>query len=203
MALREILKTSDNLETLRRISREVEVFDEILSALLDDLTDTMLKANGVGLAAPQVGILRRAFVISLDGKDFYEFVNPKIIFEKGMQSDEEGCLSIPNQHAYVKRPRKVIIQAYDRHGEGFELTAYDRFAVAVCHEMDHLNGILYTDKIDTELTERMEKKLKNKRKVIEGTEVLTTSSEENAGASNARSNNKNNSSELSSKGEQT
>jgi len=163
MAIRDILKTSDNSEALRNTSREVEVFDERLAILLDDLKETMLHANGVGLAAPQVGILRRAFVISLDGEDFYEFVNPVIIEEKGTQIDEEGCLSIPGEYGYVKRPKKVVLTAFDRNGEKFEIKAYDRFAVAICHEFDHLNGVLWVDKYDKELTEKKNRKRKNKK----------------------------------------
>ncbi|MDD3705590.1 MAG: peptide deformylase [Clostridiaceae bacterium] len=152
MAVRKIRKDGD--EILRKISRKVEVIDDRILTLLDDMKDTMKKAEGVGLAAPQVGVLRRIVVIDI-GEGLIELINPVIVYESGEQEDEEGCLSVPGIRGKVKRPEKVIVRAMNRKGETVEITGTDLLAVAFCHEIDHLNGILFTDKaIITEKAER-------------------------------------------------
>ncbi|MGI6586674.1 MAG: peptide deformylase [Gracilibacteraceae bacterium] len=143
MAIRVIRKDGD--EILRKKSRKVEVIDDRILTLLDDMKDTMKKAEGVGLAAPQVGVLRRVVVIDI-GEGLIELINPVIVFESGEQMEEEGCLSIPGIRGKVKRPEKVIVRAMNRKGETFEMTGIGLLAIAFCHEIDHLNGILFTDK---------------------------------------------------------
>lgn len=146
MAIREIRKDSD--EILRKISKKVDNIDDRIITLLDDMVETMKAAEGVGLAAPQVGILRRVVVIDV-GDGLIELINPVVVYEKGEQCKEEGCLSIPGKSGIVKRPEKVIVRAQNRKGETFEITGEDLLAVALCHEIDHLNGILFTDKAIT------------------------------------------------------
>ncbi len=148
MAIRNIVKDGDDV--LRKICRPVENFDERLSILLNDMADTMYEADGVGLAAPQVGIRKRVFVVDI-GEGIFEFVNPEIIMTSGNQSGQEGCLSCPNLWGIVERPDYVKIRAYNRHGEQFELEAADFFARAILHENDHLDGKLFKD-IAKELT---------------------------------------------------
>lgn len=143
MALRDIV--TDPNPTLRKKCREVEIFDEKLGRLLDDMGETMNAADGVGLAAPQVGILRRIAVVEVD--DFYiEFVNPVIVKKKGEQDGPEGCLSIPGKSMDVKRPNKVTVEYQDRYGKHMSVTAEGFIARAFCHEIDHLDGILYYDR---------------------------------------------------------
>ncbi|MDE6189856.1 MAG: peptide deformylase [Clostridia bacterium] len=143
MALRDII--TDPNPTLRKKCREVEVFDEKLGKLLDDMRETMEKADGVGLAAPQIGILRRIAVVEVD--DFYiEFVNPVIVKTKGEQVGPEACLSVPSKSATVKRPHKVTVEYQDRDGKLMSVTAEGFIARAFCHEIDHLDGILYYDR---------------------------------------------------------
>lgn len=144
MAIREIRKDSD--EILRKISKKVDRIDERIITLLDDMKDTMYEAEGIGLAAPQVGVLRRVAVIDV-GEGIIELVNPVIVYERGTQCEEEGCLSIPGEKGTVKRPAKVIVRAINRNGETFEITGTELLARALCHEIDHLNGILFTDKV--------------------------------------------------------
>ena len=135
----------DGNSVLRKRCREVEVFDEKLGKLLDDMKETMYKADGVGLAAPQVGILKRAVVVGVD--DFFiEMVNPVIVKKSGSQIGPEGCLSVPGKSCNVKRPYKVKCQFQDRKGDFYEITVEDFIARAFCHELDHLDGILYYDK---------------------------------------------------------
>ncbi|HPW40044.1 MAG TPA: peptide deformylase [Bacillota bacterium] len=143
MAIRTIRKDGD--EILRKISRKVEVIDDRILTLLDDMKDTMKKAEGVGLAAPQVGVLRRVVVIDV-GEGLIELINPVIVYESGEQFEMEGCLSIPGIKGKVKRPEKVIVRAQNRKGKTFEMTGTELLAIAFCHEIDHLNGILFTDK---------------------------------------------------------
>ena len=144
MAIRNIVKDGDPV--LRKICRSVISFDEKLATLIDDMLDTMYEANGVGLAAPQVGILRRICVIDV-GEGPIELVNPAIISTEGEQIGDEGCLSIPGQSGLVKRPMKVTVKAQDRNGKTFEISGEGLLARAFCHEIDHLNGILYKDKV--------------------------------------------------------
>ena len=144
MALRYILKEGD--ERLRKKSRPVTDFNERLWTLLDDMYETM-KDGGVGIAAPQVGVLRRAVVIDV-GEGKHELVNPVIVEQSGDQCGGEGCLSIPGQYGLVHRPAQLRLKAQDRYGKPFELEAEGYFAVAVCHEVDHLDGILFIDKAE-------------------------------------------------------
>lgn len=145
MAKRLIVKVGDEL--LRKRSREVTEFDGRLGELLDDMRETMIAADGVGLAAPQVGVLKRAVVISPDGRDFYEFVNPVIVSSSGRQICREGCLSVPGVSGEVERPKKIEVLAYDRNGKRFVLNAEGFLANICCHEFDHLDGVLFIDKM--------------------------------------------------------
>ena len=145
MAKRLIVKVGDDL--LRKRSREVTEFDERLGELLDDMRETMIAADGVGLAAPQVGVLKRAVVISPDGRDFYEFVNPVIVSSSGRQICREGCLSVPGVSGEVERPKKIEVLAYDRNGKRFVLNSEGFLANICCHEFDHLDGVLFIDKM--------------------------------------------------------
>lgn len=147
MALRKIIKMPD--ETLRKVCRKVERIDAKLLTLLDDMAQTMYANDGVGLAAPQVGILRRVVVIDIGEPEIglLELINPKIIKTKGEQIGEEGCLSVMDRRGEVKRPAKVVVQAYDRNGDLMEYTGEGILAVAFCHEIDHLDGIVFTDKL--------------------------------------------------------
>ena len=151
MAIRQIFK--NDAECLYRKCRPVERFDKKLSDLIDDMADTMYKANGVGLAAPQVGILRRAVVVDVGDEEsrLFELVNPEIIAFEGEQEGPEGCLSIPGRSGIVKRPNKVTVRAQDSRGNPMEITAEGFLARAFCHEIDHLDGILYIDKMEREI----------------------------------------------------
>ena len=149
MAIRKIVTLGD--DALRKECRREEKFNLRLWLLLKDMAETMYKAEGVGLAAPQVGVLRRVVVIDA-GDGLVEFINPEIIETEGEQCGREGCLSLPGRQAIVTRSRKVKVRAQDRKGEYFELEAEDLFARAICHELDHLDGRLYIDVMDRELT---------------------------------------------------
>ena len=146
MSLRNIRIVGD--EILRKKSREVTEINDRITELLDDMEETMRSRDGVGLAAPQVGVLRRVVIVDV-GDGLYEFINPEIIEEDGETSMTEGCLSVPMQIGEVRRPQHIKVRAYNRDGEEFELEAYDYFARAICHEVDHLNGIIFLDKADT------------------------------------------------------
>ena len=137
MAIREIRKYDD--PALYKVCRPVEKFDERLGELLDDMKETLLDANGVGLAAPQVGILRRVVVIDV-GDGIIELVNPRILRTAGSETTSEGCLSFPGEYGLVERPTEVEIEAEDRHGKTFRMTGHDLLARAFCHETDHLDG---------------------------------------------------------------
>ncbi len=145
MAMRNIVKFGDEL--LRKKCREVTSFDDRLWVLLDDMYETMKSANGVGLAAPQVGVLKRAVVIDV-GEGKIELVNPVITSAKGKQRDKEGCLSAPDVWGYVERPAKVKVTAMNRYGKEIKIEGKDLLARAFCHEIDHLNGIIFTDLAD-------------------------------------------------------
>lgn len=145
MAKRNIVTKED--EVLQKVCRPVERFDEKLWALLDDMAETLYAANGVGLAAPQVGILRRAVVIDI-GEGLLELVNPSVVKSGGKQRDVEGCLSCPGMYGYVTRPQKCRIQAQDRNGNPIELECKDLMARAACHEIDHLDGKLFLDLVE-------------------------------------------------------
>lgn len=143
MAIRNIVTEGDSV--LRKTCRSVLSFDEKLHQLLDDMKETMYKAEGVGLAAPQVGILRRICVVDV-GDGLIELINPVIESEEGMQEGAEGCLSLPGKTGVVRRPMKVTVRAQDRNGNTFTVSGEELKARAFCHEIDHLNGILYVDK---------------------------------------------------------
>lgn len=143
MALRQIRLEGD--EILRKKSKVVEVIDDKIRQLLDDMAETMYSTdNGAGLAAPQIGILKRLVVIDM-GQGLIKLVNPKIINEEGTQNVIEGCLSIPNKFGRLKRPKKVTVQALNENGEEIILTVTGEVAKCFCHEIDHLNGILFID----------------------------------------------------------
>lgn len=147
MAVLDILQFGD--ETLRRKSEEVTDFNEELWELLDDMAETMYEAGGVGLAAPQVGVLKRVVVIDTDDdRGLMELVNPVIVAIRGKQREPEGCLSYPGKSGYVVRPAKVKLKAQDRYGKRRVYVGSGLLARAFCHETDHLNGILYSDKVD-------------------------------------------------------
>ncbi len=150
MALRNIVKFGDPI--LNKKSRVVEKFDDRLSDLIDDMLETMYNGNGVGLAAVQVGILKRVVVIDI-GEGPIELVNPEITLEEGEQISQEGCLSLPNKWANTKRPKKVQVKAQDRKGKWQVFTGEDLKAKAFCHEIDHLDGILFTAHAVSEITE--------------------------------------------------
>ena len=146
MAIREIRLNGD--EILRKKAREVEKVDEKIQELLEDMVETMHEYNGVGLAAPQVGILKRAIVIDIyDGNEPLKLVNPKILKEKGKQKVDEGCLSFPNQFAKMVRPKEVTVEALNEKGETVTIEAVDLLAQALVHEIEHLDGILFVDNI--------------------------------------------------------
>ena len=140
MAIRNILNEKDPM--LHKVCRPVTEFNERLWQLLDDMAETMQKADGVGLAAPQVGILRRLFVMDV-GEGLVEVINPEIVATRGKQEDVEGCLSCPGDYGYTIRPRWVKIKAYDRYGKPFTMEGEDLAARCICHENDHLDGILF------------------------------------------------------------
>ena len=143
MAKRNIVKDGD--EVLRKKCRDVTVFDDKLWTLLDDMYETMQAANGVGLAAPQVGVLRRIVVIETPDEGLIELINPKIIAYSGEQESEEGCLSVPGRWGVTKRPMHVTVRAMNREGKTFDITGSGLLAKAFCHEIDHLDGKLYID----------------------------------------------------------
>lgn len=149
MAIRNILDSAQ--PALHKSCRAVTAFDEKLATLLDDMTETLKEADGVGLAAPQVGILRRAVIVEetnvAEGEDtfFLELVNPEIIASEGEQRGSEGCLSVPGVYGLVTRPATVTVKAQDRHGEWFTYTGEGLTARCFCHEVDHLDGVVFTD----------------------------------------------------------
>ena len=149
MALRNIL--TEGNPTLYKKSRPVVKFDDRLHLLLDDMKETLLDAEGVGLAAPQVGILRRLFLVDT-GEEILECINPEIIETSGEQVGLEGCLSVPGKYGVVKRPNVVKIRAQDRNGEWFEAEGEELIARCFCHEYAHLDGQLYTEVAERMLT---------------------------------------------------
>lgn len=150
MGLRKIL--TDREPALHKTCRPVEKFDRRLHHLLDDMAQTLTDANGVGLAAPQVGILRRAVVVDT-GEEILELVNPTLVETSGEQTGAEGCLSVPNHYGLVKRPAYAKVRAQDRDGNWFEVEGEGLIARCFCHELDHLDGILYTQVMERFLTE--------------------------------------------------
>ncbi|HIQ63076.1 MAG: peptide deformylase [Christensenellales bacterium] len=152
MALRKILHVGD--ETLRGKARPVDVLNRRMLMLLDDMAETMYAAEGVGLAAPQVGVLRRAITIDVgDETGLIQLINPEIIASEGEQEEAEGCLSVPGRRGYVKRPQRVVVRGINRAGKPVEIRAEGLLAVAFCHEIDHLDGVLFIDKMTREVDE--------------------------------------------------
>ncbi|MBP3305175.1 MAG: peptide deformylase [Oscillospiraceae bacterium] len=150
MGLRKILTDKD--PALHKVCKPVEKFDWKLHKLLDDMKETLADANGVGLAAPQVGILRRVVVVDL-GDEVLELVNPTLIETSGEQEGAEGCLSVPGRYGLVKRPYYAKVRAQDRNGEWFEAEGEELIGRCFCHELDHLDGILYTQVMERFLTD--------------------------------------------------
>lgn len=144
MAIRNIVKEGDSVLTKK--CRPVEKFDDRLHMLLDDMAETMYQANGVGLAAPQVGILRRVVVIDI-GEGLIELINPRIVMTSGEQTESEGCLSCPGEYGVTRRPMHVTVKAQDRFGKEITVSGSELLARAFCHELDHLDGILFKEKV--------------------------------------------------------
>lgn len=144
MAIRNIVKHGD--EVLRKVCRTQMNFDEKLATILDDMAETMYAADGVGLAAPQVGILRRYCVIDI-GEGIIELVNPVIETTEGEQLEQEGCLSYPGEYGVTSRPEKVTVRAQDRYGNKITVTGEGLLARALCHEIDHLDGVIFKDRL--------------------------------------------------------
>ena len=153
MGLRKILTDKD--PALHKVCKPVTSFDKKLHKLLDDMRETLIDSQGVGLAAPQVGILRRVFLVDvgLDGEEIVEFINPQILETEGEQEGAEGCLSVPGRYGLVKRPYWVKAKAQDRYGEWFEAEGEELIGRCFCHENDHLDGIVYTEVMERFLTE--------------------------------------------------
>ena len=150
MGLRKIL--TDSEPALHKTCRPVEKFDNKLCKLLDDMRETLIESGGVGLAAPQVGILRRVVLVDL-GDEILELVNPTLVETSGEQVGPEGCLSIPGRYGLVKRPNVAKVRAQDRDGNWYEAEGEELIARCFCHELDHLDGILYTQVMERFLTE--------------------------------------------------
>ena len=150
MAVLNIIKDGDEL--LRKTSRPVTEITPRIIRLLDDMKDTLHKANGVGLAAPQVGVLRRIAIIECEPGELIELINPEIIEQSGEQEEVEGCLSVPDRWGITKRPAKVKVRATDRHGNTFTVEGEGLLARALCHETDHLDGVIFYDKAVRMLT---------------------------------------------------
>ena len=150
MGLRKIL--TDKEPALHKVCKEVVNFDRKLHSLLDDMRETLIESGGVGLAAPQVGILRRVVLVD-NGEEILELVNPVLVETDGEQEGAEGCLSIPGKYGLVKRPMYAKVRAQDRNGEWFEAEGEELTARCFCHELDHLDGILYTQQMERLLTE--------------------------------------------------
>ena len=144
MAKLRIVKMGD--ETLRRVCRPVDAVTPRIVTLLDDMIETMREADGCGLAAPQVGVLRRIAVVEVEPGEVYELINPRIIAYAGEQQEQEGCLSIPGRWGITKRPKHVTVRAMNRKGEIYEVSGSDLLARAFCHEIDHLDGVLFKDR---------------------------------------------------------
>ena len=152
MALRKIVEQGD--PCLNKVCRPVEKFDSRLHDLLDDMAETLAEANGAGLAAPQVGVLRRlCLVLDEEAEEYLELINPEIIEREGEQTGPEGCLSVPGKFGMVTRPYRVRVRAQDRDGNWYEAEGEELTARAFCHELEHLDGHLYTEHIDHFLTE--------------------------------------------------
>ena len=150
MGLRKILTVEES--ALHKTCRPVESFDKKLHALLKDMEDTLIESGGVGLAAPQVGILRRVVLVDT-GEEILELINPSLLETDGEQVGPEGCLSVPGKYGLVKRPYYAKVRAQDRNGEWFEAEGEELIARCFCHELDHLDGIVYTEVMERYLTD--------------------------------------------------
>ena len=150
MGLRKILTDKD--PALHKVCKPVENFDRKLHKLLDDMRETLIDSNGVGLAAPQVGILRRVVLVDV-GEEILELINPELLETDGEQVGPEGCLSVPGKYGLVKRPYWAKVRAQDRNGDWYEAEGKELIARCFCHELDHLDGIVYTEVMDRFLTE--------------------------------------------------
>lgn len=151
MAIRIIRKDGD--EVLRKRAREVDKMNDKIKELIEDMIDTMYEADGIGLAAPQVGVLKRIIVVDI-GDGPIVLLNPEIVDYSGEQTDDEGCLSIPGRYGPVTRPYYVKVKAQDEDMNLIEIEGEELLARALCHEIDHLNGVLFKDKVEGELSER-------------------------------------------------
>ena len=153
MALRKIFTSED--PALHKVCRPVTVFDKKLHTLLDDMADTLIDSGGVGLAAPQVGILRRVVLVDIGGEEpeILELINPELVETSGEQMGAEGCLSVPGKYGLVRRPNVAKVKAQDRSGNWFEAEGEELIARCFCHELDHLDGILYTEIMERYLTD--------------------------------------------------
>ena len=154
MAIRAI-RIIDEDDVLRKHARKVEKFDDRLAELLDDMAETMRAGDGAGLAAPQVGVLKRAVVVDA-GEALIEIVNPELVSSEGEITVIEGCLSVPGRAGRVVRPEKVTVKGQNRKGEDIEVSGEGMLAVCLCHELDHLDGILYVDKMIEDVTDKMD-----------------------------------------------
>ena len=170
MSIRKILNDQD--PALHKKCHYVTTFDDKLHTLLDDLKETLADANGAGLAAPQVGIMRRAVIVVTDDGEMLELVNPEIVSQEGEQDGLEGCLSLPGLWGYVKRPMKVTVKAQDRNGQWFEATGEEIVARCFCHELEHLDGHVFSEHVDhlytneelDELQRKEDRKLRRRRR---------------------------------------
>ncbi len=152
MALRKVLKIGD--ETLRKKARPIDTLNRRMITLLDDMAETMYAEEGCGLAAPQVGVLRRAIVVDVgDENGLIQLINPEIVSTEGTQENAEGCLSVPGRRGYVPRPQKAVVRGINRAGKPVEIEAEGLLAVAFSHEIDHLDGTLFIDRMTREVTE--------------------------------------------------
>ncbi len=155
MAIRNIVKLGEDDAVLHKRARKVEKFDARLHELLADMAETMYAADGAGLAAPQVGVLKRAVVIDV-GEGLIELVNPEIVSTEGEVTVIEGCLSVPGRSGKVVRPEKATVRGLNRDGEEVEITGEGMLAVCLCHEIDHLDGIVYVDKMIEDVSDQYE-----------------------------------------------
>ena len=152
MAIRKILTVDEDV--LHKVCKPVENFDQKLHTLLDDMRQTLIDSEGVGLAAPQVGILRRVVLVD-NGEEILELINPTILETDGEQEGAEGCLSVPGRYGWVKRPYYAKVRAQDRNGNWFEVDGEELTARCFCHELAHLDGIIYTEKMDRDVTDEL------------------------------------------------
>ncbi len=154
MAIRRIVELGKD-DILRKHARKVDRFDRRLGVLLDDMADTMYEADGVGLAAPQVGVLKRCIVLDV-GEGLIELVNPEVLWAEGEVVEPEGCLSVPGRRGTVARPERVRVHGQDRQGRHIEVEGEGLLARCLCHEIDHLDGVVYVDRMIEDVTDQIE-----------------------------------------------